>query len=768
MKIILVVLLLIMSLPVVCLTHANTNSPLMMLKNLGGEETVNKPLEHNASNKNRRSESTLDQSDVFERDTSPKLCEKDSDPTDPWNLVYVPRGSETIQLARLILNNEAALKSEITNVDLLSASIEAASLRSKAQQELNEIEDTFNKEKNEIEKNFYRDLSQDRNVLTDLFQMVTSRGNTASQREQEAENKKLIALSNAKAATLTAFSLKAFSALPQRNVILESGSQGNKVQQLMQEVESCAKSIISSLQEQLDQGQNNEEKKVCVELIIMAASLAQKMQWLMLGSHTPFYITDAKNRLNKLVREIATHNDSQDLQRHLEKINSDFQCAEAESPETALEVIITITTNLQSEIQQLDRGISRDSSNIRNVSNEDAIALQKIIDDNKKNYHFLQLAMLTYKLIQNELMIETECGSLPELKESIEQDLEILKNHNTSPETLAKLSSILNDKEIVPAELLAAPQNLSHVLSWIQSLDDSHNERIIRGEHGKIILENLEENNATSEESFLTKASTHKQEKDRKKWVNGIGLIRIAIARKYGRRGAIPIFDEEFITNRKFHISLTVKDLKDFLNDKIPIPASHFLSPLQPIEKFITRLNSAAENELLKWDEAVFHFNPFLSESIPHSEQTLQEVHQQELIAGKKHAREAVEKIFKTYEIPISVNRIQNILHRFDVQFGTSSSLSAKDLRTFLDQENKKIRRSPRDLFDDYFPANVNISYNLFTGALSGIGSTTIALFALHLSPINVVFFTVGGGIAFPLGYILGSRSTTPAVEERR
>lgn len=775
MKIIPIVLLLIIRLPMVSLTYGGVTNPLMMFSE--PKQPIQENFQHYNVEDDPRSitnEEGLRGSFLTPHEENQHGI--DPDPTEPWNFIYVSPDGKTIRLVEKILNGEAALKTEISNSDFLLAFDQARILLHQAQEYLDQINNHFYRKRDQIENELHREQIKESTEFMNLVNRNRGPDNTVflpliilenSQKAQEAETKKLIALSEAKAAAIEYTSLKALSTLPQRNVILKSGSQDNKVQHSIQELGDCSKSIITSLQSQLINVQDDQKKKKYAELIIKTATLAEKTEWLMLKYHTPFYITDAKNRLNNLFDKIAAENDQQDLQRSLEKINLDFLLAEAESPETAFETINQITTNLDKELEELKQGIERDNSNMKIVDPQNQEGLRKIIDYNTRKSQLLELAILSYKLIKNELMIKTELGSLPDLKKSINEDLKILEEKNISLETLNKFKNVLNNPEIVPADLVVPPAKAFDFLSSVRSLNASCDNMIITGEHGEIILENLKKNNISKEENFLTKPSLDPRDKDRKKWANGIDLIEFAIARTYGIE-AVRAFDAYFKNNKQFHISLSVKDLKIFLEQKITIPAAHFLSPLVSMEKIITALNNASEKNLIKWNEKVFKFNFLPSEPIVTSEQTLDEVHRQELIEGIKHARKTIEKIFENFDTPISPNRVQHILRRFDTKFSDSSSMCVKDLQDFLSQEGEKIKHSPTDLFDDYFPASINIRSTITLAALSGMVNTAISLFAFHLMPTTLVSFAAGFGVAFPVGYFFGSRSNMPAAEERR
>ncbi|MBX9577367.1 MAG: hypothetical protein K2W97_02695 [Chthoniobacterales bacterium] len=78
----------------------------------------------------------------------------------------------------------------------------------------------------------------------------------------------MIALSEIKAAELQFFSKKAFSALALRNVILENGSQGNKVQQLIQQAETSGAAMIKKLQDPLASATDFQKKQELAEGIV--------------------------------------------------------------------------------------------------------------------------------------------------------------------------------------------------------------------------------------------------------------------------------------------------------------------------------------------------------------------------------------------------------------------------------------------------------------------------------------------------------------------
>ena len=721
--------------------NIGTSSPLMMFHGTVAPEE--KKSDSSDGHRTDRSNNHVDPSSLAARDTTPEAQEDNT-----WEFVYVSPNSQTVQLQTIILCNNVTLKSERTKDHLLQARDQAIELRKEAEDELKEIESSFQANNEVIKQIFHTTL-------------------------KEAEkSEELIALSETKAAKLQSLSKKALSVLPLRNVILENGGQGNKVQQSIQQAETSGASIIKKLQDQLANATDCQKKQELAEGIIRTSNLVQKMQQLMLGYHTPFYITAAKNNLNYLFKQASTDTELQQRQLLLENIRTCFLFAEAESPEAALAFINDVIQNLCSEIAELKRDIKEARRDLNLVRDSDQYAFEQALQLKSKDSDFMEMAILTYQQIQNELTIETECGSLPDLRNSIEEDLRELSL--TNQEDLQQLREILTDLENATTVNYEKPKKPLHFLRDVNSLGNDDDDMIITGEHGKIILE---KNPHPLEETFLTKFTNDQTDKNRKKWINGVNLIRFAIARKYGMK-AVEIFDARFKIKRDFDISLSIKDLKDFLANCRDIPASHFLHPLTSIEKFMVKLKDADEGDVLKWSKAVFEFNPFLREQVitrqedlqkirsqEQPQKSLEEIHRQEAAEGIEIARQFIEKKFQTFAI--SKNRFKAILERFNTQIEELPYLTVRDFRIFIAEEGEKIRLSPTDLWSDFFPEDIKKS--MIAGAASTTASLTIALFAHHLLPLNAVYFLLGGGVGFTANHIINffrARSATAAPAE--
>ena len=752
--------------------NIGTSSPLMMFHGTVAPEE--KKSDSSDGHRTDRSNNHVDPSSLAARDTTPGAQEDNT-----WEFVYVSPNSQTVQLQTIILCNNVTLKSERTKDHLLQARDQAIELRKEAEDELKEIESSFQANNEVIKQNFhdaFLERIKDSTPFSEGYDIVLPPGFENDTTLKEAEkSEELIALSETKAAKLQSLSKKALSALPLRNVILENGGQGNKVQQSIQQAETSGASIIKKLQDQLANATDCQKKQELAEGIIRTSNLVQKMQQLMLGYHTPFYITAAKNNLNCLFKQASTDTELQQRQLLLENIRTCFLFAEAESPEAALAFINDIIQNLCSEIERLKRDIEEASRYLNLVRYSDQYAFGQALQLKSKDSDFMEMAILTYQQIQNELTIETECGSLPDLRNSIEKDLHELSL--TDQGDLQQLRGILTDLENATTVNYEKPKKPLHFLRDVNSLGNDNDHMIITGEHGKIILE---KNPNPSEETFLTKFTNDQTDKNRKKWINGVNLIRFAIARKYGMK-AVEIFDARFKIKRDFDISLSIKDLKDFkdfLADYRDISASHFLHPLTSIEKFMVKLKDADEGDVLKWSKAVFEFNPFLREQVitrqedlqkirsqEQPQKSLEEIHRQEAAEGIEIARQFIEKKFQTFAI--SKNRFKAILERFNTQIEELPYLTVRDFRIFIAEEEEKIRLSPTDLWSDFFPEDIKKS--IIAGAASTTASLTIALFAHHLLPLNAVYFLLGGGVGFTANHIINffrARSATAAPAE--
>lgn len=621
---------------------------------------------------------------------------------DTWSFVSVPSNGETVHIQEVLLTDGVALKHEIMNEELLKASQTAAEQRTTAQKKLDEIE----------------------------------------QSSETIKNKKVGSLAHTTAIAL--------SSLPQREVILE-GLENKSLRRAIQEVETHGKEIISALEA--------DTTNDCEQQIITTTELIQKMQQFMLGSHTPFYITAAKNQLSGLFDKASKknspqdfNNDFQQLQDLLEKIRTDFLFAEAESPEEALEVITKIIEELEMKIKALALVCSNNNT-VNLVDPKDQEAFENTIKRKEETRVFFEKAMCTCEQIQNELRIETQCGSLSNLKESIDHDLTRfgLSHDEKVRQASQRLKTILEAPEFnTPVFSLATPQSPLHFLADIQS---ANNNEMIMGEHGKVFLTT---NKTPREAEFLVAYSENVSEKNRKKWINGIDIIRFGLARKHGMQ-AVGYFDTDprFQIRRRYNVCLFTEELKQFLNTRITMPSSHFLSPLTSMEKFMKRLNQAHDDDLIKWDEEVLKFNPFLPElMITPREEDLVKIHERELAAGIDHARKAVEKKLKACAIvKISNNRIQNILKRFDDKFKSTHPLTAKALRDFISEEEKKIEQLPSNVWEDY--VTDESKKWIMSGAVSGSSSVAVAVFAHHLLPLYLYCFSAGIIIGFIISHIL-------------
>lgn len=705
------------------------SSPLMLFGWWGSSEK--RPEPGNATD--QRGSQTA----AIERDNT--LAEREDSLSEPWVIVHAgeinPKSQASLLTSIIIGANHTNLNRELSSEDLLRAREASISLRTQAQ---------------------------------DLFKESANRFNEQTRNEEQHNSiKTLIASATKETEALRIFSQQARSRLPQRNVILENGGE-NIVQQLIDQTETSGNSIITTLQEKLTISQDIDEKQKIVNQIIKTAGLVQKLQQLMLGCHTPFYITTAKESLDALFQQISSDPKLQDLRTSFENRRTRFLFAEAESPAAALTAVTDMIQELQSEVIQISTDLDRASNLQQSIRNEDKGNFEMCLQQKEAVKKSLERTMLLYSQIENELMIETEAGSLVDLKESIEADLEelnsILQNNRASHPALEQLKGILTNPEFPIADRIAAPQNPLSFLSALKLLNECHADAIITGENGKIILSKtaaLLPTQGTAAASEETKESLSEaltpSDQNPKKSTNGMNLIRFALARKYGMQ-AVGLFDTHFSMQKTFRLGLSVKNVQQFLQTIDSIHSSHFLSPLTSIETFMAKLQAARQDEPLKWNENVFGFNPFLPDAIAPTTETLEAINQKELSAGIQHAKEAVEKRLITFSttqhgIPITQNRAKAILKRFDHQFSQRPFLTAKNLLSFIATEEEKIAQSRTNFWEDH--VTDDMKKTIMLGALSGTASLSVTLFAKHLLALNLYCFSIGAIIGFLVSHIV-------------
>ena len=633
-----------------------------------------------------------------------------------WNLVNINPQSQELHLKQIILQDNIALKSQLKNNELLEARKSSIALHLQAQEALTEI---------------------------------------------AANN--VDSLAQKKAHSLAFISMEARSKLPQRNIILDSGGQDNKVQQWIQWSELSGEAIIKALQQQLYQEPNQEKQEEITQQIITTVELVQQLQQLMLGCHTPFYITAAKDRLNNLHDSLLSNPALQELRASLDSIKTRYLFAEAAPRDVTLSAVTDIINELQSELEKLQHTIQLRESQLSSVSSGKKANFDMLLAQKKRACHFLQRAILFYSQIENELTIETETSALADLKELIEKKLAVLEEisslknitiqiNEDNKSALILLKEALCNPDFRIAERTTTPQDPLNFLTLIPSLQDIHDDAIITGENGKIILENkrsespepIKKDNSPQEES------SELTDQIQKKQTDGINLIRFALARKYGMQ-AVGFFDSHFAVESSFDLGISVRVLKNFLQQKISIPPSHFLSSLTSIDKFITELHTASQSAPLKWSKGVADFNPFLPTQVITSPEDMVNIHRNELVAAIAHAREAVKKILSTFSI--TPNRTDAVFKRFNNQFNQRSSLTAGDLRAFIDTETAKIRRSPTDFWEDHMTDSIRSG--LISGVASGTASVGIALFAHHLLALNLYCFLTGAVAGFIISHII-------------
>ncbi len=703
------------------------SSPLMMVK-AGSGEVAKRNLDHGITGHpvdRGRNSSPADSSSFMPRSATSMTSQGAQENQAVWQHIYVSPGSQTFRIQTFILDNGVALKTEIPIEAFIEARDSGTKMRAEGEERLKEIELSFET------KN------------TPSHYGITSFFGFNDQLKEAADKK--IALSEKKAAELKHFSVISLSALPLRNVILDRGGQDNPIQQLILDLDNSGQEIIKTLREELKTISDAQQKKEKAEQIITTANVVQKIQQLMLRCDTPFYITAAKDRLNGLYEKVAADSNFEDIKDILKNLETRFPFAEAESPEAALDLITNIIKELEANIEEYKNNIADIRNHEKEIANGEALVK---FQEQKSN--FLQNAMLAYQQIQNELMVETKCDSPTDLKDSIEEDLKRLESIEYIQEKLNILKEILNYDQTTAIFTAAGPS--LRFLTNIHSLEDSDD--MIIGEHGKIILEKND-----TQRSWVI----DQKEKIKKKWVNGMNLIRFAIVRKYGMQ-ALQCFDTKFRFKRSADISLSVQELKKFLTDEIKIPSSHFLNEALSVEKLMQKLNNAHEEDILKGDKPVFEFNPFLLEqasllqgnriknsNIEEQKKLLEESHAQQAMEGKRIAREVIEKKLKTFAI--SQNRLNRILRGFDKKFHDRQYLTVKDLKTFLSSKEDELKHSPKDLWIDTISDDTRKS--LISGAISGTASLTVALFAHHLLSLNLYCFSVGIVIGFIISHII-------------
>lgn len=719
-------------------------------------EAEPKGLPHPVSADSKNQEKVHFRYSPRERETLPHANEEETrfhDEENGW-LIYISPESETGRIESIM---QPRLKREISNENFSHAWKSSQELDTKAEEKLHEIATELDKKLQAIRLELHQAFLQKIEVFNPFAQdydIILPRGfERDTTLQEEAKTQELVAWAQARKEALAPLSQRALAALPQRNIVLEHGSQDNSIQQKILDAEKTGKEIIKDLSDQLRNTSDIQKKRLLAESILTTAELVEKKQLLLLGHHIPFYITVAKNRLNylsNLSSEMACKRGIQELQPFLEEIRTLFLFAEAESTERALTVIHDILDTISSEMNPLYQEIETADSDKLLVREEDQQFFDEEIECKKMKLQFLETVKFTYQQIQSELTIEAKYSSLADLKASIEGDLEKLRtpaSHiSLHHEALCNLG---DDLEISTTAPLTSPQRPLHFLNDIHHI--SNDEMVITGEHGKIILEDLEQ------ASELTRAACKQSDKDRKKWNNGINLVRFAIARKYGLH-AVGLFDQQFKSKKRFDISLSVKDLKGFLRNHTSLIASHFLNPTLFIERVQQPIRDAHENDILKFSKAVLSFNPFLPNTTITNEEEAKALHQKESAAGISAARDIVEKKFQSFSL--SKIRLFAILQRFDAQFEHSSHLTVQDLTTFLDTETEKLHSPAANSWSDFWRNHFadDTKRGFISGAASGVASLGIALIGHHLLiPMNIVYFCIGGGIGFTTSHILNT-----------
>ena len=219
-------------------------------------------------------------------------------------------------------------------------------------------------------------------------------------------------------------------------------------------------------------------------------------------------------------------------------------------------------------------------------------------------------------------------------------------------------------------------------------------------------------------------------------WMNGIDLIRFGLCRNFNIH-AVRRFDLYFQTKIEMNNSLHVSELKTFLEgEKKFHTSSHFLSPLDCMDDLMERLNSAEADKIIKWDEKTMTFNPFAGEASGLEIKESTALNEEEIKAGRDHAREAIRNIFK-----MRLLEDEKILHRFDIQFphNDMKKLTVGAFRDFIEREKKE------EYLDEGSCWNRYTSPFFINGVLYGLGSAlasaVVAIIRIHITYILALWY---------------------------
>jgi len=418
-----------------------------------------------------------------------------------------------------------------------------------------------------------------------------------------------------------------------------------------------------------------------------------EIQFFILGCHTSLYITASKDRLD----EVETYLEKNDPQKNdgtsliithysqvkelLQKSKYEFSLMETISAQEAINAAEKNAASIEEmmmEVQELENSL---------ITAQEYAVLSRVeilkteTEEVAKLHASLQIALLAYRELQDEVWIEKKCDPLHDLQEKIEKKQQALLStsliENNTQSLLNKFTPLLKSQIFQLDELHSLPQHPSKFLDELEKLDRSFAQEAIVGTHGKIALEVIPQKIDNNDYLDLT----------RKDWTAGRDLIRLGLCRGFGIH-VMKQFDQKnqiFVRERN---PLIISNLKQFLfnEDRALKYARSFFIPLEMThENFLQRGDNLAAthaDKVIKMDTATFAFNPFDKKApIISQEETLAAAELRQRKAGFEYVREALKLAFP--EASLSAKQLDEVLQTFDTQFKLDRSITEKPALTF-------------------------------------------------------------------------------------